>query len=69
MIRIAIPRGRTDFSTWDRSTLERFAREAADENRELRADLRTALDAYRVLVVSAGGHTSPPLPARTLDHD
>lgn len=41
---------RTDFSTWDRQTLERFAREAADENRELRADLRAALDAYRRVV-------------------
>lgn len=39
-----------DFSIWDRETLERFAREAADENRELRADLRAALDAYRALV-------------------
>lgn len=39
-----------DFSTWDRATLERFAREAADENRELRQDLRIALDAYRAAV-------------------
>jgi hypothetical protein len=41
-----------DFSTWDRLTLERFAREAADENRELRADLRAALDAYRQAVAT-----------------
>lgn len=41
---------RTDFSTWERTTLEQFARQAADENRELRADLRLALDAYRAEV-------------------
>lgn len=40
----------TDFTTWDRKTLEQFARQAADENRELHADLRAALDAYRALV-------------------
>lgn len=51
----------TDFKTWDRATLEQFAREAADrlhqqeaEIEALRiridvtqADLRLALDAYR----------------------
>jgi hypothetical protein len=42
--------GKADFSTWDRQTLERFAREAADENAVLRADLRTALDAYHKLL-------------------
>jgi len=40
----------TDFKSWDRETLERFAREAADENRQLRDDLRTALDAWHKLV-------------------
>ncbi|WP_395026553.1 hypothetical protein [Comamonas odontotermitis] len=38
---------RTDFSTWQRETLERFAREVADENLQLRADVRTALNGYR----------------------
>ena len=44
----------TDFKTWDRSILEKFAREAADrlhqqeaEIEALRADLKTALEAYR----------------------
>lgn len=41
----------TDFSTWDRKTLERFAREAADENRELRANQRNLLDYIRKLMV------------------
>jgi hypothetical protein len=41
---------RTDFSTWERTTLEQFARQAADENRQLHADLRLALDAYRAEV-------------------
>ena len=41
---------RTDFKTWDRSTLEKFAREAADENKQLRDDLRTAINAYRKAV-------------------
>lgn len=48
-----------DFTTWDRATLERFAREAADENRELRADLRAALDAYRGLVREQGNAEVP----------
>lgn len=38
---------RTDFSTWQRETLERFARDAAEEIRELRADVRAALDGLR----------------------
>ena len=63
----------TDFRTWDRTVLERFASEAADRLREqreqitdtlaeqarlraeieaLRADLKTALGAYRALVTS-----------------
>jgi hypothetical protein len=58
-VAIAGAAARTDFSTWDRPTLERFAREAADENRELRADLRAALDAYRFAVSEA----PPPNPA------
>lgn len=49
MITVTLPnaQARTDFSTWDRETLERFARQAADENRQLREDLRVALDAFR----------------------
>lgn len=37
----------TDFTTWDRRTLERFAREAADHNSELQQDLLTLLDMWR----------------------
>ncbi len=37
----------TDFSTWARPNLERFAREAADENLQLRDDLKTALAGWR----------------------
>jgi hypothetical protein len=36
-----------DFSTWDRKTLEQFARQAADENRELREDIKVVIDAWR----------------------
>ena len=32
----------TDFKTWERKTLEEFARQAADENKELRDQLRVS---------------------------
>jgi hypothetical protein len=38
---------KTDFSTWERKTLEDFARTAADENAILRQDLKAALAAWR----------------------
>lgn len=38
---------KTDFSTWERKTLERFAREAADRIHELSADNRVLHDAWR----------------------
>lgn len=41
---------KADFSAWSRATLERFARDVADQNLQLRADVRTALDAYRALL-------------------
>ena len=41
---------RTDFKQWDRENLERFARQAADENLILRSSLRVALDAWRDMV-------------------
>jgi hypothetical protein len=37
----------TDFSTWNRKTLEDFARDAATENAILREDLKAALAAWR----------------------
>ena len=44
---ISVADGRTDFRTWDRETLERFARQAANENAALQADLKVALQAWR----------------------
>ena len=40
----------TDFYTWDRATLERFASEVYEEWKATKADLRTAIDAYRALL-------------------
>lgn len=37
----------TDFSTWSRENLERFAQEASDELQILRDELKAALKAYR----------------------
>lgn len=39
-----------NFILWSRENLERLAAELTDENTQLRADLRAALDAYRALV-------------------
>lgn len=43
---------RTDFSTWDRKILERFAREAADENQQLKESVALLQAAWRKAVVS-----------------
>ena len=40
----------TDFSTWDRQTLEKFAQDAAAENRALRVENKVVLDQWRELV-------------------
>ena len=48
----------TDFKTWERKTLEEFARQAADENKELREQLRVAIDAYRKLIVKEDNGTN-----------
>jgi len=37
----------TDFRTWERATLEQFARQAADENKQLREENKMLLDAWR----------------------
>lgn len=42
---------KTDFKTWERDTLEKFARDAADENRELKEKLKGLLDAWRKEVI------------------
>lgn len=39
-----------NFALWSRENLERLAAELTQDNAQLRADLRTALDAYRALV-------------------
>ncbi|CAB5222619.1 hypothetical protein UFOVP372_19 [uncultured Caudovirales phage] len=48
----------TDFTTWDRDTLNKFARDAANELHALKEELRVALDAYRKLVVEHAGKTN-----------
>lgn len=44
---------RTDFRGWSREGLEHFARQAADENLVLRADLKAALEGWRRAVLTA----------------
>lgn len=44
---------KTDFATWDRVMLERFARQAAEENLQLREDLKAALAAWRAELLKA----------------
>ena len=58
----------TDFESWSKESLVQFARETNErvlqqkaEIEVLRADLRAAMDAYRVLVTS----TPRPSPSRT----
>jgi hypothetical protein len=52
------------FETWDRATLAQFAHECNERIKQqdqeiegLREDLRTAIDAYRELVVKHAGKT------------
>ena len=45
---------KTDFSTWDRATLEKLARDALDANEILKADLKTALATWRELLKKHG---------------
>jgi hypothetical protein len=48
----------TDFATWDRETLNKFAQDAANELDALKEELRVALDAYRKLVVEHARKTN-----------
>ena len=41
----------TDFATWDRETLNEYAKAARAEIEALREELRVAIDAYRKLIV------------------
>jgi hypothetical protein len=50
--------GMTDFATWDRDTLNKFARDAVNEIEALQEELRVALDAYRQLVIEHAGKTN-----------
>lgn len=43
-----------NFVLWSRENLERLASELTEENIQLRADLRAALDAYRAMVREQG---------------
>ena len=51
---LATPRQVTPaaFAGWSRAGLETFAADAANQNRELRAEVRAALDAYRASVTA-----------------
>lgn len=40
----------SNFSTWDRVVLETFANEVYEEWKATKADLRTAIDAYREIL-------------------
>ena len=44
---------KTDFATWDRVMLEQFARQVADENLQLKEDLKAALAAWRTELLKA----------------
>ena len=50
--------GMTDFATWDRETLNKFAQDTVREIGALREELRVALDSYRKLVVENAGKTN-----------
>lgn len=48
-----------NFSTWDRVVLEEFAHDCYEELLATKADLRTAIDAYRALLKET--HDTPHL--------
>jgi hypothetical protein len=48
----------TNFATWDRETLNKFAQDAADEIAALQEELRVAIDAYRKLVIDNARKTN-----------
>lgn len=48
----------TDFATWEREILNKFARDAANELNALKEELRVALDAYRKLVIENARETN-----------
>jgi len=49
----------TDFSAWDRATLEQFARDVYSELLVLQADQRVLLDSIRLLIKDSDKIPSP----------
>ena len=47
---MAKPNGKTDFATWQRSVLEKFCRECATENKELRDHVEELTETNKVLL-------------------
>jgi len=50
---------KADFTQWDRETLEEIARQAVDENKQLREDNKALLSAWRKLVTQIGQAEAP----------
>ena len=50
---------KADFTQWDRETLEEIARQAVDENKQLREDNKVLLSAWRDLVTQTGQAGAP----------
>ena len=51
-----VPTQAPDFTTWSRASLEQFATDANNQNLQLKADLRMALDNYRKLLKKHNAH-------------
>lgn len=50
---------KTDFAEWSRESLERIAREAVDENKQLREDNKVLLAAWRDAIKRTGQGEAP----------
>ena len=48
-----------DFSTWQRASLEKLATDLNNENLQLKADLRTALDHHRAALIQLDNLLTP----------
>jgi len=56
----------TDFSTWNRANLVKFANDSTQEMLHLRNDLRVAIDAYRTLLKETHEQNLQQLPIEQL---
>ena len=56
----------TDFSTWSRANLVKFAQDSTQELLFLRNDLRIAIDAYRALLKETHEQSLQQLPIEQL---